>query len=128
MKLIKQHQADFNNLVKYFHSLYSYFPPFLHCNSSLIWNGLCRDFPGSPVVKTLPSNRGGVVWSLVWELRSHMPHGQKIKISSRSSIVTNSIKTLKKMVHIYKKIFKKILINNTTWLLFKFSKTQKHKR
>ena len=36
MKLIKQHQADFNNWVKYFHSLYSYFPPFLHCNSPLI--------------------------------------------------------------------------------------------
>ena len=34
-----------------------------------------RDFPGGPVVKTLPSNAGmqGVrVWSLVRELGSHM--------------------------------------------------------
>ena len=36
MKLIKQYQADFSNLVKYSHSLYSYFLPFLYCNSSLI--------------------------------------------------------------------------------------------
>ena len=39
-----------------------------------------RDFPGGPVVKTLPSMEGGVqVESLVGELRSHMPGGQKTK-------------------------------------------------
>ena len=32
-----------------------------------------RDFPNSPVVKTSPSTAGGVqVWSLLWELRSHI--------------------------------------------------------
>ena len=46
------------------------------------------------------------VQSLVGELRSHMPQGQKTKTYSRSNIVTNSIKTLK-IVHIKKKIFKK---------------------
>ena len=37
------------------------------------------DFPGDPVAKTSPSNV--VVWvqSLVGELRSHMPRGQKTK-------------------------------------------------
>ena len=44
-----------------------------HCRSILInsW----RAFLGSPVVKTLPSNAGGLqVQSLVRELSSHMPH------------------------------------------------------
>ena len=49
------------------------------------------------------------VWvgSLVRELRSYMPFGQKIKAKNRSNIVTNSIKTLK-MIHI-KKVLKKIV-------------------
>jgi len=34
-----------------------------------------RDFPGGPVVKNSPSNAGGVVQSLVRELRSHMLWG-----------------------------------------------------
>ena len=44
------------------------------------------------------------VWdpSLVRELRSHMPPGQKVKSSNRSNNVTNYIKTLK-TVHIKKK-------------------------
>ena len=37
-----------------------------------------RDFPGGPVVKTLPSNAGDIVL-LVWELRCRMPHDQKVK-------------------------------------------------
>ena len=37
------------------------------------------DFPGGPVVKTLPSNAGGRFLSLVGELRSHMPRSQKHK-------------------------------------------------
>ena len=32
-----------------------------------------RDFFGSPVVKNPPSNAGDGVWSLVQELRPHMP-------------------------------------------------------
>ena len=38
----------------------------------------CGDFPGSPVVKTLFFQcRGhGFLWSLVGELRSHMPYGK----------------------------------------------------
>ena len=55
------------------------------------------------MVKTLSSNAGVQVRSLVWELRSYMPHGQKTKAENRSNIVTNSIKT-SKMAHIQKKI------------------------
>ena len=51
--------------------------------------------------------QGVWVWSLVQELRSHMPRGQKNKTWNGSNVVTNSIKTLK-VVHIKKgKIFKK---------------------
>ena len=46
--------------------------------------------------------QGVRVRSLVGELRSHMPHGQKTKTSNRISVVTDSIKTLK-MVHIKNK-------------------------
>ena len=35
-------------------------------------------FPGSPVVKTSPSNAEGV-GSIPGRLRSHMPHSQKMK-------------------------------------------------
>ena len=41
--------------------------------SKVLW----WDFSGRPVVKTSPSNAGTVVWSLIWELRYHMSHGQK---------------------------------------------------
>ena len=50
------------------------------------------------------SMQGVWVRSLVWELRFHLPQGQKTKTQNRSNTVTNSMKTLK-MVHI-KKIFK----------------------
>ena len=63
------------------------------------------DLPSSPVVNILPSNTGVRVQSLVRELRSYMPCGQKNQ--NRSNIVTNSIKTLK-MVHIKKKSLKKV--------------------
>ena len=59
-----------------------------------------RDFPGGPVVKTLPFQCrvcGGP--SLVRELRSHIPWGQKHKTLNKSNIVTNSRKIFK-MVHI----------------------------
>ena len=47
------------------------------------------------------------VWSLVRELRLHMPHSQKAKTKSRHNIVTNSIKTLKMAYVKKKKILKK---------------------
>ena len=65
------------------------------------------DFSDGPVVKTLPSNAGGA-GSIPGQgakiTYASGPKNQNIK--ERSSIVTNSIKTLK-MVHIKKKIFKK---------------------
>ena len=35
------------------------------------------DFPGGPVIKTLPSNKRAQVQSLVGELRFHMPQVTK---------------------------------------------------
>ena len=35
------------------------------------------DFPDGPVVKTSPSNAWDAVRSLVREIRTHMPRGQK---------------------------------------------------
>ena len=47
--------------------------------------------------------QGVSVQSLVGELRSHTPHGQKTETLNRRNIVTNSMKTLK-MVHIKKSL------------------------
>ena len=41
--------------------------------------GDCRDFPGGPVVKTLPSNAGGLGSIPGWGSKSHMPRNQKTK-------------------------------------------------
>ena len=60
------------------------------------------DFPGSPVVKTSPSNSGSV--GLIPGQEAKMPHASEAKTQNRSNIVTSSIKTLK-MIHT-KKIFK----------------------
>ena len=52
------------------------------------------DFPGGPVVKTLPSNAGGV--GSVSSLGATIPHASQPKNpkgKNRSNIVTNSIKT-----------------------------------
>ena len=51
--------------------------------------------------------QGVQVWSLVRELRSHMPSGRKKKKKreNRNNIITNLVKTLK-MVHIKKAILK----------------------
>ena len=62
-------------------------------------------FPGGPVVKASPPSAGHVVQSLVRQLRSHMPPGQKPK-QKTNDIVTNSMKTLK-VIHIKKKNLKK---------------------
>ena len=40
---------------------------------------MTRDFPGGPVVKTLPCNAEGAGSIPGQELRSHMPGGQKTK-------------------------------------------------
>ena len=61
-----------------------------------------RDFPGGPVVKTLPSNAGGA--GLIPGQRAKISHalGPKNQNINRSNVVKNSTKTLK-MVHIKKK-------------------------
>ena len=38
-----------------------------------------QDFLGRPVLKTVLSAQGERVWSVVWELRSHMPHSSALK-------------------------------------------------
>ena len=55
------------------------------------------------MVETSPSNAGGAGPKSVQGVKVPHVSGQKTKTKNRSSIVTNSIKTLK-MVHI-KKIF-----------------------
>ena len=80
--------------------------------------GGLRDFPGGPVVKTLPSNAGGV--SLTPGLGAKIPHASGPKtqnIKKRSNIVTNSIKTLK-TVHIKKKKNLKKKGGRIDWLLY----------
>ena len=53
-------------------------------------NTTYRDFPGSAVVKVLPSN-AAVVGSIPGqELRSHIRHGQKTKMENRDDIVADS--------------------------------------
>ena len=61
------------------------------------------DFPGDPVVKTLPSNAMDVALIPGWGAR--IPHAlwsKKQNVNNRSNIVTNSIRTIK-MVHFKKK-------------------------
>ena len=53
------------------------------------------DFPGRPVVETLPCNAGGA--GLIPAQGAKIPHAsrpQNQNIKSRSNIVTNSIKSL----------------------------------
>ena len=64
---------------------------------------LFGDFPGGPLAKASLPPQGMRIQSLVGEVGSHMPHGQKTKTQNRSNIVTNSTKALK-MVHAKKKI------------------------
>ena len=54
------------------------------------------DFPGSQCLRLCLPIQGVWVRSLIRELGYHMPQGQKTKTWNRSSIVTNSMKTLKK--------------------------------
>ena len=78
------------------------------------WDGSLSPDPISNLIKSLGTSlavqwlqfplpkQGLQVQSLVGELRSHMPRGQKAKTLNRSNAVTNSIKTLK-MVRMRKK-------------------------
>ena len=64
-----------------------------------------RGFPGGSVVKTSPSAADGRGCGLDpgWEAKPHLPCGQNIETLTRSSIVTNSIKTLKMVPTLKKK-------------------------
>ena len=50
-----------------------------------------EDFPGGPVVETLPSNALGAGLILGWEAK--VPHASRPKSKNISNIVTNLIKT-----------------------------------
>ena len=56
-------------------------PGRLHSSWGHKWPGvpIDRDFPGGLMVKSWPSNAGGIGSPLVRELRPHMSHGQKTK-------------------------------------------------
>ena len=48
------------------------------------WESKLEDFSGSPVVGTLVlSKQGAWVWSLVGELRSHLPHSVRKKKNNK---------------------------------------------
>ena len=64
-----------------------------------------RDIPGCPVIKTSPSNAGGM--GSIPRREAKILHASGPEDQNRSSIVTNLIKTLK-MVHIKKKKRKKL--------------------
>ena len=64
------------------------------------------DFPGDPVVMTLPSNAVGTGLIPGWGAKILHFQQPKSKIKNRNNIVTSSIKTLK-MVHIKKTFNKK---------------------
>ena len=46
------------------------------------------------MVKTLPSNAGGVDSIPSWEAKTHMPQGQKTQTLNRGNIGTNLLETL----------------------------------
>ena len=51
----------------------------MYFDKHLLEKEMSRDFPGGPVVKTLPSNAGGLGSIPCGEVRSHMPWVQKNK-------------------------------------------------
>ena len=65
---------------------------------------LFTDSPGDPVVKKSPSKAASVCSIPGWELRFHMPRGQKTKTENRNNILANSKKT-KNGPHQEKKFF-----------------------
>ena len=65
---------------------------YLHLRSVCTLRENSRDFPGIPVVKTLPSNVGAVGLISAQRAKIPQPCGQKSKTQHRSNIVTNSVK------------------------------------
>ena len=61
-----------------------------------------RDFPGGPGIKTPWSScRGAWVWSLVRELRSHMPHGTAKKKKKKKGKNKLHLKNKNKIKSLY---------------------------
>ena len=77
-----------------------------------------RNFSDAQWFKLRLPMLGMWVQSLVRELRCYMPLGQKIKTWNRSNIVTNSIKTFKKMVTSKKKTKKKSITFAYCFIIF----------
>ena len=73
------HWGNFINLSLNINTYNPYKSTSVGVRAQKVQKSVTRDFPGNPAVKTSPSNAGGraQVWSLVRELSSHMPHGQK---------------------------------------------------
>ena len=63
------------------------------------------DFPGDPVIETLPSNARAAGLIPDWDARiPNILQPKKNKMQKQNNIQKNSIKTLK-MVHILKKLY-----------------------
>ena len=60
---------------------------------------LLRDFPGSAVIGTSPSNVGDVAFIPVWGAKILCASQPQNQAHTRNNIVTNSMKT-SKMVHV----------------------------
>ena len=81
------------------------------------WKVMCnlnkrksRDFPDSPVLRTMPFNAGGA--ALTRGQGAKIPHCLTVKNTKHKTdpLLTNSVKTLK-MVHILKKNLKEEKLN-----------------
>ena len=56
-------------------------PSFMDLTPKTHWKHRFRNFPGGPVVKTPHFQCREGVWSLVWELRSHVPYDWATSLS-----------------------------------------------
>ena len=77
------------------------------------------------MVKTLLSNAEGAGSTPGQEAKVLMPLGQKSKTENRSNIVTNLIRTFQ-MVHVKKKIFKKIKYTISVKVFFSITEEYVH--
>jgi len=85
-------------------------------NGSPWYKHKARDFPGSSVVKTLPSNAEGV--GLICDWGGKIPHHlwpKNQSVNNAGNIVTNSMKTFKNGP--YQKINLKKKRQSTGWVL-----------
>ena len=53
-----------------------------------------RNVPGGPVVKNPPSNAGDAGWSLVDELRSHVPPGNQARAPQLRAQVPGALESM----------------------------------